>query len=217
MHSVLQGRQLVHKIGAQDVNVSITLRPAAHTAAQERSSAIALVEAAAPPPKVGKNSKSASNTISLMATASLGRSIAMFVRTQSSKFSNFKVHRLITLFSRYCLNISLLCWCCLHTLFAYRQCVLRTLEGFSILLQLQRNNHDGSRKIITRQCSVYGSDMSRLSLLILATQHNDINQIQRNTTFPIVAASCRRLLFVHFSEDQEDDGLFIAKNCTTRM
>ena len=79
MHSALQGRQLVHKIGAQDVNISITLRPAAHTATQERSSGIALVEAAAPPPKAGKNSKSASNTISLMATASLGRSVAILV------------------------------------------------------------------------------------------------------------------------------------------
>ena len=31
------------------------------------------------------------------------------------------------------------------------------------------NNHDGSRKIITHQCSVCGSSISRLSLLILAT------------------------------------------------
>ena len=52
--------------------------------------------------------------------------------------------------------------------------------------------------------------MSRLSLLILARQHNEINQIQRATTFSEVSASCQRLLFAHFSEDgRTDDGKYM--------
>ena len=63
---------------------------------------------------------------------------------------------------------------------------------------------------MTQQCCVYGNGMSRLSLLVLARQHNDINQIQRATTFPEVAASCRRLLYAHFSkEDGADDGKYM--------
>ena len=52
--------------------------------------------------------------------------------------------------------------------------------------------------------------MSRLALLVLARQHNEINQIQRNTTFPEVAASCHRLLFAHFGEEgTSDDGEYM--------
>lgn len=47
--------------------------------------------------------------------------------------------------------------------------------------------------------------MTRKSLLVLARYHNDINEIQRVTTFSEIAASCRRLLFLHFG-DEEDDG-----------
>ena len=52
--------------------------------------------------------------------------------------------------------------------------------------------------------------MCRKSMLKLARQHNDFNEIQRETTFCEVAASCRRLLFVHFGgEDCDDDGEFM--------
>ena len=40
---------------------------------------------------------------------------------------------------------------------------------------------------------------------MLARQHNDIH---RETTFPEVAASCRRLLFLHFG-DKNDDGEYM--------
>jgi len=48
--------------------------------------------------------------------------------------------------------------------------------------------------------------MSRNAILRLANQHNEVNQVQRTTSFPEVAATCRRLLFVHFGEGMEDDG-----------
>ena len=71
-------------------------------------------------------------------------------------------------------------------------------------------NNQGKRKILSRKCCVYGSSLSRKSLLVLARQHNDYNEIQRETTFSEVAASCRRLLFLHFAEDtEEDDGRYM--------
>ena len=42
-------------------------------------------------------------------------------------------------------------------------------------------------------------------MLVLARRHNEINQVQRVTTFPEIAASCRRLLFVHFAKDGNHD------------
>lgn len=56
-------------------------------------------------------------------------------------------------------------------------------------------NEKGSRKISSRTCCVYGSKMARKSLLVLARQHNDVNEIQRKTTFSEIAATCRRLAF----------------------
>ena len=47
--------------------------------------------------------------------------------------------------------------------------------------------------------------MSRSAMLTLARQHNDVNQVQRITTFPELAACCRRLLYSHFAEDAKDD------------
>ena len=76
MHSASQGKQSLARIGAKDVSASITLPPAVHTA-HERSSGLAQVQAAAPPPKAGKSRKSASNTIGTMVTASMGRSVAI--------------------------------------------------------------------------------------------------------------------------------------------
>ena len=57
------------------------------------------------------------------------------------------------------------------------------------------------RSILTRKCVVYGNALSLSSMLFLARQHNDYNQIQRVTSFPEVAACCRRLLFAHFGEN----------------
>ena len=67
---------------------------------------------------------------------------------------------------------------------------------------------DGTRKINKRKCAVYGSKLSRAGKLVLARQHNEFNQIQRTTSFPEMAACCRRLLFAHFSPDKADDGTF---------
>ena len=51
---------------------------------------------------------------------------------------------------------------------------------------------------------LYG--LSRNAILRLSNQHNEINKMQRATSFPEVANTCRRLLFVHFGEGVEDDG-----------
>jgi prephenate dehydratase len=63
------------------------------------------------------------------------------------------------------------------------------------------------RKIVSRRCMVYGNGLSRSATLVLAKQHNEYNQIQRITSFPEVAACCRRLLFSHFADEEAvDDG-----------
>ncbi len=69
---------------------------------------------------------------------------------------------------------------------------------------ITRINIKGDRKISSRKCCVYGASMTRKSLLMLARQHNDINEIQRETTFSEIAASCRRLLLVHFGDVDDD-------------
>jgi len=58
--------------------------------------------------------------------------------------------------------------------------------------------------INSRRCVVYGSGIGRSAALILARQHNEYNQIQRVTTFPELAASCRRLLFTEFGPELVD-------------
>ena len=67
---------------------------------------------------------------------------------------------------------------------------------------------DDGRNITSHKCAVYGSGLSRSALLVLAKQHNEFNQIQRTTSFPDIAACCRRLLFSYFAGDTEvDDGV----------
>lgn len=79
------------------------------------------------------------------------------------------------------------------------------MQRFKAIAKL---NESGERKILSRKCCVYGADMSRQALLTLARQHND--HIQRETTFPEIAASCRRLLFIHFGdEDKSDNGNYM--------
>ena len=46
----------------------------------------------------------------------------------------------------------------------------------------------------------------RDAALVLARQHNKFNSIQRCTSFPEMAACCRRLLFSHFCGEGDDDG-----------
>lgn len=68
-------------------------------------------------------------------------------------------------------------------------------------------NERGGRKITFRKCAVYGRGLTRQAALTLARQHNEYNQIQRNTSFPEMASCCRRLLFSHFAKEEEfDDG-----------
>lgn len=52
---------------------------------------------------------------------------------------------------------------------------------------------------------MYGKGLQRSATLSLARQHNECNQIQRVTTFPEIAASCRRLLFEMFGSGECDD------------
>ena len=53
---------------------------------------------------------------------------------------------------------------------------------------------------------MYGCGISRSGILRLANQHNEVNRVQRATSLSEVAASCRRLMFVHFGEGMDDDG-----------
>ena len=88
----------------------------------------------------------------------------------------------------------------------YSYQVIGGVQRFSAIVKINRK--EGGRKITCRKCAVYDSALSRKESLILARQHNEVNQIQRSTTFPEVAAACRRLMFVHFAE-QEDDGKYM--------
>lgn len=68
------------------------------------------------------------------------------------------------------------------------------------------NEQESSRRITTRRCAVYADGLPRHAVLVLASQHNEFNLIQRTTTFPEIAACCRQLLFSLFAEGMEDDG-----------
>ena len=68
-----------------------------------------------------------------------------------------------------------------------------------------RQLEEGARSILTRKCVVYGNALSVSSILFLARQHNDYNQIQRVTSFPEVASCCRCLLFAHFGGNRIDE------------
>ncbi len=84
--------------------------------------------------------------------------------------------------------------------------VIGGIQRFTAITRINARNE--GRKITTRKCAVYGSGLSRSASLVLARQHNEYNQIQRTTSFPELAACCRRLLFSHFaSENEGDDGV----------
>jgi len=80
--------------------------------------------------------------------------------------------------------------------------VIGGIQRFNAILKLKR-----SKKAVvqTRRCLVYGKGLQRSAALSLARQHNECNQIQRVTTFPEIAASCRRLLLEKFGSGQLDD------------
>ena len=81
---------------------------------------------------------------------------------------------------------------------------IQVIGGIQRFLAITRVNNNGSRKISSRKCLVYGSGLSRSASLVLARQHNEFNQIQRTTSFPEIAASCRRLCFAHFAPERMD-------------
>ena len=81
------------------------------------------------------------------------------------------------------------------------------IQRYNAILRINDINQITGRNIITRKCAVYGKGLTRAALLVLARQHNEINQVQRVTSFPEVAACCRRLLFSHFAEGASDDGV----------
>ena len=89
-----------------------------------------------------------------------------------------------------------------HT-YAYQ--VVGGVQRFTAICRI--NEADSCRKIVTRRCAVYGQGLSTEAILTIAQQHNQYNQIQRSTTFPEIAAACRRLAFLHFAEEgNHDDG-----------
>lgn len=73
---------------------------------------------------------------------------------------------------------------------------------------IKRINSSEGTRIFHQKCVVYGNGISIGSVVLLAQQHNTLNQIQRVTTFPETAEICRRLLFKHFAKGKEDDGTF---------
>ena len=86
---------------------------------------------------------------------------------------------------------------------------------YSVSGGVQRNsailkiNCQGERKILSRRCVVYGSDLGRKACLAVARHHNEFNQIQRSTTFLEISGLCRRLLFSYFANGHADDGLYM--------
>lgn len=81
------------------------------------------------------------------------------------------------------------------------------VQRFNAIMKINEMTSVTGRSILTRQCAVYSSGLTRTAALVLARQHNEINQIQRTTSFPEVAASCRRLLFSHFAEPGTTDNI----------
>ena len=89
-----------------------------------------------------------------------------------------------------------------HNINQYKYQVVGGVHRFYALKMLQEKG----RNIVTRKCAVYGCGISRSGILRLANQHNEVNRVQRATSLSEVAASCRRLMFVHFGEGMDDDG-----------
>ena len=69
------------------------------------------------------------------------------------------------------------------------------VQRYTAVKQIVAENPDCG--IETRRCAVYASDLSTAAQVVLARQHNEINQIQRVTTFSELAACCRRFAFQH--------------------
>ena len=86
----------------------------------------------------------------------------------------------------------------------YTYQVVGGVQRFTAISRL--NELVGSRKITTRRCAIYGKGLPSEGILAIAQQHNQYNQIQRSTTFPEIAAVCRRLAFMHFADRKLDDG-----------
>ncbi len=80
------------------------------------------------------------------------------------------------------------------------------IQRFSAIKRINESEH--GRSITARKCAVYGNGLSRAAKLVLARQHNEYNQIQRLTSFPEMAACCRRLMFAHFAPSESDDGTY---------
>lgn len=81
------------------------------------------------------------------------------------------------------------------------------IQRWSAISKINAMNQLTGRKIVNRKCAVYDKELTRSAALDLARQHNEYNSIHRTTSFPEVAACCRRLLFSHFAGDGvSDDG-----------
>ena len=81
------------------------------------------------------------------------------------------------------------------------------IQRLTAILKLNSMEQVKRHKILTRSCTVYGSGLTDQAAIVLAKQHNEFNAIQRSTSFPEVAACCRRIMFSHFApEGVTDDG-----------
>ena len=66
------------------------------------------------------------------------------------------------------------------------------------------NASSGNRKIATRRCAIYGSELSEAAKVYLANEHNEANQIQRTSNFSEIASVCRKFAVAHFTENAVD-------------
>ena len=70
------------------------------------------------------------------------------------------------------------------------------VQRYTAVKQIVAENPDCG--IETRRCAVYASDLSTAAQVVLARQHNEINQIQCVTTISELASCCRRFAFQDF-------------------
>ena len=81
--------------------------------------------------------------------------------------------------------------------------VYEVIGGVHRYSAIKKINSSGI-KITKQKCVVYGKGLSKENILLLAQHHNNLNQIQRVTTFSEAASICRNLLFA--VDGQVDDG-----------
>ena len=89
----------------------------------------------------------------------------------------------------------------------YTYQVVGGVQRFSATTRVMESS---KKKISEHRCTIYGTKLFEEAILKVAQKvaqhHNFFNQVQKNTTFVEVAATCHRLCFKHFGNGHDDDG-----------